>query len=148
MTPEIFGFIALASGLWFVVHEQCTAQKLRSAVHWPFVWGEILSSRVKRSGGKRAVYRAKIKYRYHVGGVDHESKNIVLGGEVNGSEKRADDRVQKYPQGTPQKIYYNPAEPSEACLEIGHEGRVFGTIVGAAGVMMGCVLIFGLYPQV
>lgn len=147
MSPEIFGMLILACGGWFVIHEQRTAAKMKSAVHWPFVTGEILTAKLRRKGGSKPVYRARIKYRYHVGGNAYAGKAIVFGGEVNSSRKKAEDRLGKYPEGSLQKVYYNPANPSDACLEVVHEGRIFGTVGGLAGVSLGLMLILGIFPQ-
>jgi Protein of unknown function (DUF3592) len=66
-------------------------------------------------------YLMKAVYRYTVDGKTYQSDRISFhetwGG---GTESVYRDRLKsKYPVGKPHVVYYNPADPSVACLETG-----------------------------
>jgi hypothetical protein len=52
----------------------------------------------------------------------------------------------KYPEGSIQNIFYNPANPKEACLEpIQEGGGKIELASGFLGIVIGILLLIGLF---
>lgn len=144
---QVFGVAMIIGGSWAVIHERRVAAKLATAQHWPTVKGEILRSEVKGRPGGKGAYRAKIEFRYAVGGTEYKSRKIAIGGEVNSSKVRAAARCSQYPIGATPDVYVNPDNPNEAYLELRQEGRVLTTAIGALFAFLGIGLATGLLSQ-
>jgi len=119
----VLGLAGFGYGLW-------ACQKEAEVLNWPSVQGTIVTSRVEHSGPVGSKHRrtfALIEYEYKVGGKDFSS-NIVnasdIGSQQGSSGVRTSDSlgavetVRSYPRGNRVTVHYNPANPSEAVLEV------------------------------
>ena len=91
---------------------------------WPSTQGEVIQSEVVLTGGGNVNINSSpghatmILYQYHVRGRRYESDNFLIGGNVSsGAEQKEEDKVRQYSVGTTVKVYYNPENPEDACLE-------------------------------
>jgi len=83
---------------------------------WPKAEGVILRSEVEEGLLENEV---RTRYRYRVGGRDHESeKRGTWGGKFRRASE-ADDVADRYPAGAAVGVMYNPDDPEEAYLEAG-----------------------------
>jgi len=122
------GLGVLAWGLWRVL----VAARTRS---WPTVPGTIVSSRVTQRaapvveqpdapGRPRrpmpdTLYKAEVIYRYGVEGRTYEAANVTLENLETSAEGYARGIVERYRQGAPVTVSYDPARPERAVLEPG-----------------------------
>jgi hypothetical protein len=144
---QIVALLLLAAGLVAVIHVVRTSRKVQEAQLWPSVKGLVNTSVVKRSGGRNRVYRAKIEYTYVVGGREHVGKRYALGGELDTSSRaRAEERCARYPEGSEPDVYYDPANPSDACLVRAQEGVAFTILIGGVFAAVGVAMLLGFLP--
>jgi hypothetical protein len=145
--PQILGAVFLIAGVGFVIHTIRLSRKVQEAQMWPSVKGLVTTSVVKRSGGKNRVYRAKIRYTYTVHGHEFTGRRYALGGEVNTSSRGpAEARCVKYPEGSEPEVYYDPANPKDACLERVQEGKAFVIGIGGLFAAIGAAMLLGFLP--
>jgi hypothetical protein len=93
---------------------------VQASKDWPMTEGRILSSGVsKHTHSSRITYHTPlISYEYKVNGKLHKSRRIrVSAGMGYGSAKMAQAIVERYPEGSTQSVYYDPAKPEMAVLE-------------------------------
>jgi hypothetical protein len=89
----------------------------KAALNWPSVQGKILSSRVHyTSSYSKSSPSPWVEYTYEVDGKKYKSMTIARGGMVS-SQTLAEDIVARYPKGADVTVYYDPGNPSKACLE-------------------------------
>lgn len=130
-----------------MIHPFLTARKVKRSETWPITDAEIVESEVKAIGAKKRTHRAKIKYRYTVGGEEYTGRRVAIGGEVNSAARsRAEERTVKYPLGSNQVVFYNPDKPQEAYLERNQEGAMFVFLGGAFFCLLGLAILTGLIP--
>jgi len=136
-------FIAIGSGLLFYARR--VSAKAQQSLSWPTTDGAISHSAVLQQMGQTssstnaANYKADVTYRYKVQGRDYSSERITLA-DFSSSGGRAQGIVDRYPDGAPVTVYYNPVDPSDAVLERGSTSGiavlcVIGGIFAAAGLL-------------
>lgn len=91
-----------------------------AAQNWPTTTGEVISSRVtvRRSGNSRTEHPSVV-YTYSVNGQAFTGQ-IVRAGDQFGATRIIGDAqriVERYSPGSRVTVFYNPLNPSEACLE-------------------------------
>jgi hypothetical protein len=86
-----------------------------SSLHWPTADGKILYSRARVNG----TYETLLWYEYYVANRRYVAGNYRTGGNVTPFRDIARAAAKRYPVGRALKVYYNPAQPSEALLEPG-----------------------------
>ena len=138
-----FGVFLIVVGAYFIWHLVRTRRQLAEVGRWPSTTGEILESKVRRTGGRRPVYEARIVYRYEVQGRTFTGKGVRLGGDVRGGRLRAEKRCALYPVGARPTVYHDPADPATACLERAGEGLWLEALGGVFGLAVGSWLLFG-----
>jgi hypothetical protein len=144
---QIIGALLILVGAVIGIHSVRTSRKVQAAQMWPSVTGLVTSSEVELSRGKNRTYRAKIRYTYRVAGYEFTGRRCALGGELNTSNRgRAEARCAKYPAGSAPQVYYDPANPKDACLERTQEGRGVTLIVAGAFAAAGVALLSGFLP--
>jgi hypothetical protein len=120
----------------------------KAALNWPSVQGKIKSSRVHRrdiysTGGDGHPW---VEYTYDVNGKTYKSMTISVGGLIMDDQKQAENMVARYPKGADVPVYYNPSDPSKACLEkkpVG-QAQLWGALIVGNLAMPFIVLLFRL----
>ncbi len=87
--------------------------------------GVITSSAMEEHGAsEETTYTAQIMYSYTVSGQNFAGIRIS-DGPMSGTRRQTQPIVDRYPAGATVKVYYDPANPSEAVLEKGISGHTF-----------------------
>jgi len=128
----LIGIVGFGYGLW-------AHSRTWDARSWPTVDGVVTDSKVEstystRKGKSRTRYYAKVTYEYKVNEKKFISNRVnLVEGEKTGSGKRgvstrlglhstsrtsANNVIRRYPRGSTVKVFYNPAAPADAALEI------------------------------
>ena len=141
--PSIISLVLISIG-WAILHYAIKmAARVRQRSSWPSTEGEIAHSAVlcqtdtwaPRRGG--ATYKADISYRYKVNGANYSSSRISLL-DFAYTADRAQRIVGRYPDKARVRVYYNPADCSEAVLERGSaDGIGFLYLVGGTFAAVG-----------
>lgn len=118
-----------------------TLRRANSARDWPKVDGDITASYIHESKGSKGktMYRPVVKYAYMVEGKPLVGERVRFGAAVSTSWRSPADRVVgAYPMGRPCRVYYDPENPAEACLEPGAGGiHYFVTGIGYLLALIG-----------
>ncbi len=115
--------------------------RARRSMSWPSTTGVVNSAtideRVKTgSNGTSTLYCPMIAYEYEVDGHHYMQNRLLMGGPVSSrSRSRVQKWVDRYPEGSAVKIYYNPADPSESVLERKANGPVM-ILWGMAAILV------------
>jgi len=133
------------------------AHVLRRAIaskNWPTTKGRVLSSEIVEPpyGAEAEVwmtYRAKIEYKYSVGGKTYLSDKICFADYRDIGGARAQRIFQKYAAREYVVVHYDPDNPHIAVLEPGLESGnlpllVIGLGVGLLLVGLGLLLVLGI----
>lgn len=97
--------------------------RARRSMSWPSTTGHVNSAtvdvRVKNgANGTSTLYCPMIAYEYVVDGHHYMQNRLLMGAPVSSNfRSRAQKWVDRYPEGSTVKVYYNPDNPSEAVLE-------------------------------
>jgi len=90
----------------------------KAALNWPSVPGKIKSSRIHyTSSYSKSSPSPWVEYAYEVDGKTYKSMTISPDGMLTNDQQQAENIVARYPKGTDVSVYYNPSNPSKACLE-------------------------------
>ena len=119
--------------------------KARQSLSWPSTEGEIAHSAVlyktetAATTSNAGTYKADISYRYKVNGANYSSSSISIL-DFSSTLGRAQRIVESYPDKSTVRVYYNPADFSDAVLEPGGAGGInllyaIGGIFAAAGLI-------------
>ena len=131
----------------FMLYRQSVS---KAALSWPSVQGKIKSSKIHYdSSYSKADPTPWVEYTYDVDGKTYKSMNISPDGIVTNSQQLADDLMARYPKGAEVTVYYNPSNPSKACLEkapVGQSSLWFALIVGNLAMPF-IVLLFRLFSK-
>lgn len=131
---SLFVIIGLAV-FGFGVRQYMRAQDSNS---WPYVMGKVIYSDVeRRSDEDGTTYSAEVEYEFTV--ADRLlSGNLVKFGEVStSSSSNARRVVNRYPEGSEVRVFYDPSDPYMSVLEPGvHASTYF---------MPGFGLVFALF---
>lgn len=100
-----------------------------------------LRSHSKPKGGRR--YELVVNYRYEVAGQSYLGERWgAAGQQSSSSRKKLQDWAGLHPVGSAVEVFYDPADPSQAVLERGGEGRAWMIIgLGAAFGGLGLVVL-------
>ncbi len=141
---QIFALLILSGGLVALAHVAWTARKVQEAQQWPSVKGHVTASEIRRGNGKNAGYRARIRYTYVVDEREHVGRRFALGGELNASSPDpVEERCTRYPEGSEPEVYYDPENPSDACLAPIVEGTAATILVGGLFTALGVAMLLG-----
>ena len=92
-----------------------------TSVEWPSVEGKVIKSELspstfaRRRGGVN--YSPNIRYSYTVNGRKLTSNRIMFGGVMAGRASKMQKYIERYPEDSIVKIYYDPTNPESAVLE-------------------------------
>lgn len=98
-----------------------TRAQIAAARAWPKVEGEIIQSEVRlpqaHTSDEESDARPLIRYRYRIGGEDHEGRSLALGAGGPMEHALAADLVAKYPVGRRVDVYYDQKNPRQSTLD-------------------------------
>lgn len=124
-----------------------TARRISDSKNWPTVQGTVISSQSLRDssrikgGGYNHYYTVNVTYRYSVNGGTYQSNVFVFGVAKSFPDSaQAQSVVTAHPVNGPVTVYYDPSDPSSACLEPGKVPEQFGLLT----LMSGGLLLVGL----
>lgn len=132
----------MAAGLVVVFGELGASKALERMRNWPETRGKVQSFLLTRS--YLGDFFASIRYGYQVDGVDYVGETIRPGGRMTFRSKRlAKELEDRYKPGVTVPVYYNPADPTECCIDrdqtaAGNSAMYWGLAV----VLLGAFFIF------
>ena len=141
----LMSLVFIAIGLGMLYYARRLSAKAQQSLSWPSAEGVIshsamlLQMQQTSSSTNAATYKADVAYRYKVRGRDYSSGRITLL-DFSSTAGRAQSIVNRYADGAPVTVYYNPVDPSDAVLERGGTSGIgvlyiIGAIFAAAGVL-------------
>lgn len=147
-------FLFLLIGLGIAIFGVVTLLKAKESPSWPTAEGVITSSELESwldDEGDR-LYRADISYEYWVGEIKLTGRNVKFGKVSTNRSSDAEKILQKYPEGVPVNVYYNPDEYVDSVLEPGVHGStwfmpIFGLVFGAFGFGFLLIGFFAFKPK-
>ena len=113
----VAGVAFVSVGVWSIIN--CVA-----AQGWPTTAGRVRVSRVnveKRYTVRRGFHEvsdAAVSYAYMVGGGRYTCDRITYAALNRSGTADATAVAERYPAGAPVTVHYNPADPSDAVLEV------------------------------
>lgn len=135
-------------GLYYVQQGRRLNRQLAASRAWPTAQGVVLNSETKKritSPGNKIrdshVFHALIQYRYEVAGTHYTSEVVELGGRLRATPVQIQQQVSRYPSGTAVTVYYDPSDPSRACLLREGPGGWMSIIGGGGFVLLGAYLM-------
>jgi hypothetical protein len=127
--PSLFSLVFICIGGAIISYAIKMSAKASQSLSWPSTDGEIAHSAVlyqtdtTATTNNTATYKADISYRYKVNGANFSSSRISLA-DFASSTGRAQSIVERYPDKSAVRVYYNPANLAEAVLEPGGAGGI------------------------
>lgn len=123
--------LALACALGAILAYYFRIKKYNRAleqVKFPTTSGQIIQSEIQSQTNtsrnddgttdEYITYQPKVKYSYTVNGNNYEGNKIeVLDIQNFNSQKKAEEYISNYTQGTVVNVYYNPENPNESFLD-------------------------------
>jgi len=145
----LMSLVFIAIGLGMLYYARSVSAKAQQSLSWPSTEGIISHSAVLQQMPQTAnsndavTYKADVAYRYKVRGRDFSSERITLA-DFSSTTGRAQDIVNRYPDGAPITVYYNPVDPSDALLEPGGAtGIRVLYLIGGIFAAFGLLFLFG-----
>jgi len=111
----IFGGI----GYWIYKRSKQAGEVRASSQSWLQTTGNVITSRVEVSGGDHTSVSPRVIYQYTVGAQTYQGDQIRAGDHLFRVTASGDayNTVDRYPVGAQVVVFYNPANPAQACLE-------------------------------
>lgn len=127
MVEKLLQSLMLLAGLAAFGYLWWLGAKGDASSSWPSAVGIVQQSRLEQrqvnAGGDRDntwEYFPHISYHYQVQGQDYQSANRRFPNPgYSRSQQEVAAILARYPAGAQVRVYYNPANPAEACLETG-----------------------------
>lgn len=112
-------------------YQECEARRrVAEARNWPSTDGILLTysteSHVRRMSFEKSTH---VRYRYEVDGVSYIGDTIALA-----RARELPDYEESLEEGTPVEVLYNPEDPKECTLLLGHPPSALETVLGTAGI--------------
>jgi hypothetical protein len=102
--------------------------RMQAAKSWNRIEGVIIASVVEQPPSHVSDdlndATPVIRYRYRIGGQDHESDGIRVGGQPMTTRVLAGKLVARYPVGAHVDVFVDPNNPAEALLEPGQQSNL------------------------
>ena len=118
--------------------------------HWQQTAGQVVEhgvsviSKAGADGSERETFKAKVRYRYEVGGQFYLGTQLSRHHPERTLRGVAETEVEDLPRGTNVTVYFNPDDPSDAVLR---KSDVIGPMQAiSAGLAIGltCFALFGI----
>lgn len=143
-TLESIGALFIVVGLLAAVVGVINARKLRETADWPQADGTVTSAEVveveRRGRSITYIDSPVITYSYWVDGQLFFNDVVVLDRLPDQADSAPGRRIlATYPEGTPVRVFYNPADPQESFLE--REPRNWPLQSGAILIGLGVVIL-------
>ena len=111
--------VCVGLSLWVAVSE---STRLNQSATWPKTDATIVDSLVRDKGSQaHGRFCPYVIYRYTVDGVLHDSTSMRLDRDLSqcsDDRQSANDIIRPYQSGSTVPVFYDPAQPSTATLEI------------------------------
>ena len=110
-------------------------RRAAASVGWPQIQGQVVTSKVREyraNPDSKSEYSARIRYRYQVRGIEHESDRIAFGGIAFFGQAAASAKAQEYSEGAAVTVYVSPQNPALSVLEPGQTWTGLLTLVATA----------------
>ena len=123
----VFTLVFAGCGLFMLMIIWVGIRQSTIASRWPVAEGRIVSSRTESfqtrvggasSGQMTTFYQAVVEYSYRVEGSEYHSTQLRFGAKESSGERRAKAKAARYPAGSKVQVHYDPADPSQAVLEV------------------------------
>jgi|GEM_PF-2917039 len=110
--------------------------------NWKITKGTIIESKVKSEVD--CADKPHIVYEYNVNGTKYKSQEIVLGGVINSTKKKAAKYVEMYYLNKEVDVLYNPKNPEKAFVEVGENclPYYFGVSICLIFITSGIYILF------
>jgi len=133
LIPVFFGMVGIDYGIYIQVKE-------RNAREWSTTVGILEESKVavSQSSEGKPTYQPMVRYPYTVNGKSYVGTKLFLGIAVGiGSRKTIEKQLKPYYRGMRVKVFYNPRDPEEACLDLDGPAKYFGFATGFFALSVG-----------
>jgi len=153
MAMWILGAVFALVGLPFVWIARRSLARARAATGWPRAPGVVISSQVETWKQKRrdedgydydyTAYVPVVHYTYTVGGQVLEGKRIARAVDHFSTDRTTARRyVDAYPPQKEIQVFYDPADPKDAFLEVTRPtGAVILMVFGCVWLAIGALLL-------
>jgi hypothetical protein len=150
MTPLlVFGITGGVIGIFVLIFGISIARSRRQVAEsasWPATGGRILQSEVVyRHDSDSGAYYPQVFYEYQINGQTYRNSRIRFGMQMGFGAASVSQRVvSKYPVGTIQPVYFNPADPTQSVLDrsTGGANTVLGCVI--AGLVVTMIFVVGI----
>jgi len=153
----VLGGGAFLLGLVLIIWISVTKGRGYGTPNWPTATGHVLSSTAvelerETSDGLVSTFIPIIRYEYDVAGTPHTSARLNFLSDEHRTfidRRAAEQVVAKYPVGASVDVFYNPANPKQAALDVPKPAAhnavlaygVTNLIAGALIIALGIVLL-------
>ncbi len=135
-----------AIGAGVAISARVAKQRLKRSQLWPSVRGSVTKSYVRSSQSNRqSGYAPELEYTYWVDR-QYVGRTINLVFERHQSRAEAEEYCAGHPVGSELQVFYNPSDPSDACLERGDSMLWMFELVGLIFVGAGALMWLGIVP--
>ena len=143
--PIALLFGAIGAGV--AISARVATVRLKSSQRWPSVRGSVTKSYVRSSRSScQSGYAPELEYTYWVDR-QYVGRTINLGFEPHQSQADAEEYCASHPVGSELEVFYNPSDPSDACLERRGSMLWMFELVGLIFVGMGVLMWLGIVPH-
>ncbi|KAF0243390.1 MAG: hypothetical protein FD180_3430 [Planctomycetota bacterium] len=140
-------FVALV-GAGLAIFGGTEAHRVSKTKAWPAADGTLDISQVQDVSTSRGGPRFKLRVAYHfeVAGKPFHGDRLTPLGAPQESEAEAISRALAHPPGQPCRVFYNPADPKENCLEPGATGKAWMWLwMGVVMFVLGSLPVASLF---
>ncbi len=126
---KTFGFvyvsplIVILIGLFYITLCWYCIRHILVTRQWPITEGKIIKNNVVESRGEGVAYIAESIIEYTVSGNKYLKRNSLMNHFDYPTRNSAHEALEKYPEGSMVKIYYNPSNPK--IVIINRESLIF-----------------------
>jgi hypothetical protein len=139
----LVGVAFVAAGAWLLLRWGAANRRSRLTQAWRSAPGTIVGCDVRRGESRRPVsWIPHVEYRYVAAGREWTGAGIMAGATSATSRRsRAEELCRKYSPGRSVHVFYDPADPSKACLERRHQRGAFQLLAGLFALLGGAILL-------
>ncbi len=121
---KLFPIVFSLAGLALLIGGSKDLIQGYSSKNWRKTEGEIIESRMTRTGSESKGYRPEIIYSYKVGAMQFSSDRILFGMSsyrtpFKSGRQIATEWLEKYPEGRRVSVAFDPKDPSRSTLNTG-----------------------------